>query len=455
MNNDEKRMAPEEIRATLGLGTVFSLRMFGMFMVLPVLTTYGMVLQGANEALLGIAIGIYGITQACFQIPFGLLSDKVGRKFIIITGLVIFVAGSIIAALSESIWGMILGRALQGSGAISAAVMALLSDLTREQNRTKAMALVGISFGITFAAAMVLGPILTHRFGLHSLFWLIAVLASLAIIVTLFYVPSPVTSLHHNRNSFNMKDLHGVFAHKQLMKLNISIFMLQLLLMSNFVALPVAMVAENFQAPQHWKAYLITMLISFITVLPFIIYGEKKRRIKQVFIFCVALIFCTELILISSRNSLWLIFLGIQCFFVAFNILEAFLPSLISKQAPANYKGTAMGIYSTFQFMGVGIGGSLSGWLMSLSSPTLVFCVCSVMALLWLLLSLTLQQPAYISNLKITVPESISWTKTKIEEIFNAQPGVVEATYNAEESVVYVKADTKKTTVDQFDNLVQ
>ncbi len=190
--NDYK-MTPGERRATWGLGTVFSLRMLGMFMVLPVLTTYGMALQGASEALIGIAIGIYGLTQAVFQIPFGLLSDRIGRKPLIVGGLAVFAAGSVIAALSDSIWGIILGRALQGSGAIAAAVMALLSDLTREQNRTKAMAFIGVSFGITFAIAMVLGPIITHKLGLHALFWMIAILATTGIALTIWVVPNSST----------------------------------------------------------------------------------------------------------------------------------------------------------------------------------------------------------------------------------------------------------------------
>ncbi|MGP4870956.1 MFS transporter, partial [Klebsiella pneumoniae] len=187
--NDNK-MTPGELRATWGLGTVFSLRMLGMFMVLPVLTTYGMALQGASEALIGLAIGIYGLAQAVFQIPFGLLSDRIGRKPLIVGGLLIFVLGSVIAALTDSIWGIILGRALQGSGAIAAAVMALLSDLTREQNRTKAMAFIGVSFGVTFAIAMVLGPIVTHQLGLHALFWMIAILATVGILLTLWVVPN-------------------------------------------------------------------------------------------------------------------------------------------------------------------------------------------------------------------------------------------------------------------------
>lgn len=220
--NDYK-MTPGELRATWGLGTVFSLRMLGMFMVLPVLTTYGMALQGASEALIGLAIGIYGLAQAIFQIPFGLLSDRVGRKPLIVGGLLVFVLGSIIAALSHSIWGIILGRALQGSGAIAAAVMALLSDLTREQNRTKAMAFIGVSFGVTFAIAMVLGPVITHALGLHALFWMIAVLATIGIALTLWVVPD---SKNHilNRESGMVKGCFSkVIAEPRLLKLNFGI----------------------------------------------------------------------------------------------------------------------------------------------------------------------------------------------------------------------------------------
>ena len=252
--NDNK-MTPGELRATWGLGTVFSLRMLGMFMVLPVLTTYGMALQGASEALIGLAIGIYGLAQALFQIPFGLLSDRIGRKPLIVGGLLIFVIGSIIAALSDSIWGIILGRALQGSGAIAAAVMALLSDLTREQNRTKAMAFIGVSFGVTFAIAMVLGPIVTHQLGLHALFWMIAGLASIGILFTLWVVPN---SHNHvlNRESGMVKGCFSkVLAEPKLLKLNFGIMCLHIMLMSTFVALPGQLEAagcpERAELPFH------------------------------------------------------------------------------------------------------------------------------------------------------------------------------------------------------------
>lgn len=335
--NDYK-MTPGELRATWGLGTVFSLRMLGMFMVLPVLTTYGMALQGASEALIGIAIGIYGLAQAIFQIPFGLLSDRIGRKPLIVGGLAVFVAGSVIAALSHSIWGIILGRALQGSGAIAAAVMALLSDLTREQNRTKAMAFIGVSFGITFAIAMVLGPIVTHSLGLNALFWMIAALATLGILLTIWVVPNSTNHVLNRESGMVKGSFSKVLAEPRLLKLNFGIMCLHILLMSTFVALPGQLADAGFPAAEHWKVYLATMVIAFAAVVPFIIYAEVKRRMKQVFLFCVGLIIVAEIVLWGAGQHFWELVIGVQLFFLAFNLMEALLPSLISKESPAGIK---------------------------------------------------------------------------------------------------------------------
>ncbi len=305
--------------------------MLGMFMVLPVLTTYGMALQGASEALIGIAIGIYGLTQAVFQIPFGLLSDRIGRKPLIVGGLAVFAAGSVIAALSDSIWGIILGRALQGSGAIAAAVMALLSDLTREQNRTKAMAFIGVSFGITFAIAMVLGPIITHKLGLHALFWMIAILATTGIALTIWVVPNSSTHVLNRESGMVKGSFSKVLAEPRLLKLNFGIMCLHMLLMSTFVALPGQLADAGFPAAEHWKVYLATMLIAFGSVVPFIIYAEVKRKMKQVFVFCVGLIVVAEIVLWNAQTQFWQLVVGVQLFFVAFNLMEALLPHLSVK----------------------------------------------------------------------------------------------------------------------------
>ncbi|MBI0217082.1 MFS transporter [Yersinia pestis] len=450
--NDNK-MTPLELRATWGLGTVFSLRMLGMFMVLPVLTTYGMALSGASEALIGIAIGIYGLSQAIFQIPFGLLSDRIGRKPMIIGGLLVFALGSIIAALSDSIWGIILGRALQGSGAIAAAVMALLSDLTREQNRTKAMAFIGISFGVTFAMAMVLGPIVTHAFGLQALFWGIAILALLGIVITLTVVPSANSHVLNRESSMVKGSVSKVLHNSRLLKLNFGIMCLHILLMSSFVALPQMMANAGLAPAQHWVVYLVTMLVSFAAVVPFIIYAEMKRRMKQVFMGCVAVLFIAEVVLWFAGQDLWIIIAGVQLFFIAFNVMEAILPSLISKESPAGYKGTAMGIYSTSQFIGVAIGGSLGGWIFGLEGADMVFAAGAIIALVWFAVSVTMQEPPYVSSLRITLSES-AVKNTTLEERLKAQPGVTEAVVVTAERSAYVKVDIKQTNRNQLEQLI-
>ncbi|WPU22068.1 MFS transporter [Cedecea neteri] len=451
--NDYK-MTPVELRATWGLGTVFSLRMLGMFMVLPVLTTWGMALQGASEALIGLAIGIYGLAQAVFQIPFGLLSDRIGRKPLIVGGLAIFVLGSIIAALSDSIWGVILGRALQGSGAIAAAVMALLSDLTREQNRTKAMAFIGVSFGVTFAIAMVLGPIITQALGLQALFWMIAVLATCGILITIWLVPNTETHVLNRESGMVKGCFRKVIMEPKLLKLNFGIMCLHIMLMSTFVALPGQLEQAGFPAAQHWKVYLCTMLISFVSVVPFIIYAEVKRRMKHVFVGCVAVLLIAEIVLWGAGPHFWDLVIGVQLFFLAFNLMEAILPSLISKESPAGYKGTAMGIYSTSQFIGVAIGGSLGGWLNGLFDSQTVFLAGAVLAMVWLFVSWTMQEPPYVSSLRIELPES-SVNDRHLRERLLAQPGVSEANIIPEERSAYVKIDSKLTNRYEIEQVVK
>lgn len=441
--NDTK-MTGMELRATWGLGTVFSLRMLGMFMVLPVLTTYGMALQGASEALIGLAIGIYGLAQAVFQIPFGLVSDRVGRKPLIVGGLLIFAFGSAIAALTDSIWGVILGRALQGSGAIAAVVMALLSDLTREQNRTKAMAFIGVSFGVTFAIAMVVGPIMTHAIGLSGLFWGITALALAGVALTLLVVPTAGAHTLNRESGIVRGSFGKVLANPQLLKLNVGIFCLHAMLISSFVALPPMMARAGFLPGDQWKVYLVTMLFSFAAVVPAIIYAEVKRRMKRVFLGCVTLLLVAELVLLAAGGHLWVMFAGIQVFFLAFNVMEAMLPSLISKESPAGYKGTAMGVYSTSQFLGVAFGGTLGGFLFQLQGDWLVFLAGAAIALTWWLVSITLREPPYVSSLRIALPDRMA-ADGQLAQRLQAQPGVTEVVVVPEERSAYVKVDTKQT----------
>jgi len=449
--NDNK-MTPLELRATWGLGTVFSLRMLGMFMVLPVLTTYGMALQGATEGLIGLAIGIYGLAQAIFQIPFGLLSDRVGRKPLIVGGLLVFVIGSIVAATTTSIWGIILGRALQGSGAIAAAVMALLSDLTREQNRTKAMAFIGISFGVTFAIAMVVGPIVTHLLGLHALFWMIAILATLGIVITLVIVPSSQDHVLNRESGMVLGSFRKVMANPKLLKLNAGILFLHILLMSSFVALPGEFEQAGFPAAEHWKVYLVTMLIAFVGVIPFIILAEVKRKMKLVFVSCVALLIVAELVLWQAGAHFWTLVVGVQLFFFAFNLMEAILPSLISKESPAGYKGTAMGIYSTSQFLGVAIGGSIGGWIFQHIDAQAVFLLGALIATGWLMLSFTMQEPPYVSSLRVVLQHATN--PQALEQRLRQATGVSNVLIIPEEHAAYIKIDSKQTNRQEIEKLI-
>lgn len=448
------QMTPEERKATWGLGTVFSLRMLGMFMVLPVLTTYGMSLAGASETLIGIAIGIYGLSQAIFQIPFGLLSDHIGRKPLIVSGLLIFILGSIIAAVTHSIWGVILGRALQGAGAIAAAVMALLSDLTREQNRTKAMAFIGISFGITFAIAMVAGPIITHAIGLSGLFGMIALLALLGIVITLWLIPTPHSHRLNRDSNIVRGEISKVLTNHKLLKLNFGIMCVHILLMSSFVAFPPLMEQAGLIRNEQWKVYLFTMLIAFVCVIPFIIYAEKQRKMKQVFQACIILMIAAEIILWYSGFNLWGIILGIQIFFISFNVMEALLPSLISKEAPAGYKGTAMGIYSTSQFLGVAIGGSLGGYLYSQDGASTVFAGCALIAFIWFLVSFTMKEPPYVSNLRIVLPQEIT-DLNALSHTLKQHNGIADVVIIADELTAYVKIDSKITNRTNIEQLIE
>ncbi|WP_314925760.1 MFS transporter [Aeromonas piscicola] len=446
-------MTRGERRATWALGSVFSLRMLGMFMVLPVLTTYGMSLAGASEALIGLAIGIYGMTQALFQIPFGLLSDRIGRKPLIVGGLLMFALGSVIAALTHSIWGVILGRALQGSGAISAAVMALLSDLTREQNRTKAMAFIGVSFGITFAIAMVTGPIITHSLGLSGLFWLIALLALGGIAITLWLVPTPTGHLLNRESSMVRGGMRTVLTNPRLLKLNLGILCVHTLLMSSFVALPPLLEQAGLPRDSQWQAYLVTMLVAFVSVVPFIIYAEKRRQMKRVFQACVLVMLIAEVVLWQAGLQLWGLLAGLQLFFIGFNVMEALLPSLISKESPPGYKGTAMGVYSTSQFIGVAIGGSLGGLLYSLGGGVLVFGSCALLALAWLGVSLTMQEPPYVSSLRIVLPAGVE-ASPALEQRIRACDGVSDVLLAPAEHSLYVKVDSKRLSRRDLESLV-
>ena len=442
-DHNSDAMNAQEKRAASGLSLVFAFRMLGMFMVLPVLATYGQDLIGQTPFLLGVAIGAYGLTQAFLQIPFGMLSDRFGRLPIIYLGLLIFAAGSVVAGMSDSVWGVIAGRVLQGAGAISAAVMALLSDLTREQHRTKAMAMIGISIGISFAIAMVVGPLVTRGFGLSGLFWFTAIMALLGIVIIAFIVPKPTQQVQTRESGVAKAALAATLRNPALLRLDFGIFVLHALLMASFIALPLALVEQGgLPKEEHWWVYLIALFVGFFAMLPFIIYSEKKRQMKRVFVGAVGVLMGTELFLWLFADSLTLLIIGTLAFFTAFNFLEASLPSLISKVSPAGAKGTAMGVYSTSQFLGAALGGMLGGWLFTVGGASLVFAGCAALAALWLIFAANMQEPPYVTSVRLSVsPAAMQDTQWLIA--LSAQAGVVDTILVAEEAAVYVKFDTQ------------
>ncbi|MDY0207927.1 MAG: MFS transporter [Pseudomonas sp.] len=442
-DHNSDAMNAQEKRAASGLSLVFAFRMLGMFMVLPVLATYGQDLTGATPFLLGLAIGAYGLTQALLQIPFGMLSDRVGRLPIIYLGLLIFAAGSVVAGMSDSVWGVIAGRVLQGAGAISAAVMALLSDLTREQHRTKAMAMIGISIGISFSVAMVVGPLVTRGFGLSGLFWLTAVMALLGMVIIAVAVPKPAQQVRHRESGVAKDALAATLSNVALLRLNFGIFVLHALLMASFIALPLALVDQGgLPKEEHWWVYLVALFVGFFAMLPFIIYSEKKRQMKRVFVGAISVLMVTELFLWLFADNLTLLIIGTLAFFTAFNFLEASLPSLISKVAPAGAKGTAMGVYSTSQFLGAALGGMLGGWLFSVGGASLVFAGCAVLAALWLIFAANMQEPPYVTSVRLPVSPA-AMQETQWLTALSSQAGVMDAVLVAEEAAIYVKFDTQ------------
>lgn len=394
MDNSD-RLTPAEKRASIGLASIFGLRMLGMFLILPVFALYAPTLEGGyDHFLVGMALGAYGLTQALLQLPFGILSDRIGRKKVIIGGLVIFALGSFVAAFSDNIYWVIAGRVIQGAGAISAAVTALLADLTREEHRTKAMAGIGITIGISFAISLVLGPVLNKLIGVPGIFALTGMLALLAIPVVRYYIPDPKASHFHADAEANPARLKDVLRDPQLLRLNYGIFALHAAQMAMFVAVPVMLLqGAGLPADHHWWVYLPVLLLSFILMVPAIIYGEKRDQLKPVFIGSVALMLVAQMSLMTAQASIWGLSAALLLYFIAFNVLEASLPSLISKLAPASAKGTAMGVYNTAQALGLFTGGALGGWLAKQYGFGASFAFCGVLMGGWLLLALGMQTP--------------------------------------------------------------
>lgn len=451
MSLNQEKMTSIEKRVAMSLSAIFASRMLGLFMVLPVFALYAEELEGFTPTLAGLAIGIYGLTQAIFQIPLGMLSDRIGRKPVIIGGLLIFAIGSVVAALADSITGVIIGRALQGAGAIASAIMALAADLTREEHRIKVMASIGMSIGLSFALALIFGPMLHGWFGVEGIFWITAILAMGGIMVAKLWVPNPVLSRFHRDAEVEISWFRQAISDPQLLRLDGGIFILHFILVSQFVVMPGIIRDElGFALELHWQLYLPVLFFAVLAMVPFIILAEKKRKIKQVLIGSIVILVISQFGLPLFTNSLVGFAIMLWLFFSAFNLLEASMPSLVAKMAPAAHKGTAMGAYSTSQFLGVFLGG-LTGGLLSESFGIAGVASFNIMLLLvWAGMAITMKRPLFYTSYLLNVGEVTEQEAQDIIKGLSQVAGVKDVTVIAEDGVAYLKIDKEQVNMDEL-----
>lgn len=427
-----------ERRSTFALSSIFALRMLGLFMIIPVFSVAGQSYQGATPALIGLAVGVYGLTQAILQIPFSLLADRFSRKPLVIIGLLLFALGGAVAAMSETIYGVIIGRAIAGGGAVSAVVMALLADVTREEQRSKAMAIMGMSIGVSFMLAFSLGPWLTSLVGISGLFWVTTIMG-LAAISMLFLVPK-ITRHHKNYQQGYLQQLKQVLKMGDLNRLHISVFALHLLLTAMFIYMPSQLIqVADIPLASHGWVYLPLLIISLFFAFPSIILAEKYRQMRGIFLTAIVGIVLGLLVLIFGFESKYILLLGLGLFFVAFNVMEALLPSWLSKSAPIQSKATAMGVNASSQFLGAFFGGMIGGQLLLLNNTSMGWGILTAIAVLWLLISFGLAQPRYLSSLVLALPESKQtdeWTSQLL-----AIRGIEEVVVMPDQQFAYVKID--------------
>jgi MFS family permease len=446
-------MDRQEYRAAGSLAAVFSVRLLGLFMIYPVFAAYAEGLAGANPYLIGEALGIYGLAQGLLQIPFGLLSDRIGRKRMIVLGLGLFAIGSALAAISTSIAGVIFGRVLQGSGAVGSVILALVADLTREESRTKAMAMVGITIGASFMIALVAGPIFAHFIGVSGIFWLMVGLAAIGIGITEFVVPNPIRVRHHRDAEAVPALIGSVLRNWELMRLDIGVFALHAMLTASFLVVP-GLLNATLAVPvnKQWVVYLPVLVVSVVVMVPAIIVAEKHRRMKGVFVASVAALALSQMLFYFGAGNFYVLIAALTIFFSAFNVMEASLPSLITKIAPPDAKGTAIGIYSSLQFLGIFVGGVIGGWAHLAGGTEAVFVLTTVMALVWLIAAATMRQPNYLTTRLVPIGDGRT-ADGDLAAKLRQLPGVAEAVIIADENVAYLKVDSKSFDVAQAEAL--
>lgn len=430
-----------ELRAAASIGLLYVIRMLGLFMVLPVLPLLGPDLEAATPALVGLALGIYGLSQACLQIPLGLVSDRVGRKPVIIGGLLIFVAGSIVAGMSESIYGVIAGRFLQGCGAVASTLLALMSDLTRIDQRSKSMAIIGMSIGGSFGVSLILGPLISNHFGLAGVFWFAAWAGLLGIVVVLAFIPTPRIRTHNLDSVVSVTRFRDVMKDASLLRADFSIFAVHYLLMSSFIAFPVLMRGTGvIEDSDHHFVYLTLLIISFIFMGPLMWLSDRRESSKEMLVSMVAILL-VSLVILANVDGIFGVLGAMMLFFMAFNLLEVILPSLVSRISPAGARGTAMGVYSTAQFFGAFVGGTAGGIILSWWDISYLMYANAVMCGIWFLIGVTMKKPADMSSRTIRIPKDAEAGAIDVLEALSSVDGVLDVVVIEEEGIAYLKVD--------------
>lgn len=436
----ESKLNAAERRSASALAAIFGLRMLGLFLIMPVLAVYGTVYPDYSPMLVGLAIGAYGLTQALLQIPMGMLSDRLGRKPVILFGLTVFFVGSVVAAQADTLTWVVVGRTLQGAGAIAGAVLALAADSAREEQRPKVMAFIGMGIGLSFVLALIIAPILGEHIGISGLFWLTAGLTFLSILAVLTALPKPLHQTHSRDVLPVPEEMKGLFKNGQLMRLNLGVLVLHLVLTAWFVVLPSALVEAGLAGKYHSWLYLPAMLLSFAIMVPWMLRCIKQQKIIQGVQGAIVVMVVAVTLFLLTFDQLWLIMLAVLVFFVGFNFLESNLPALLSQHAPAGSKGSASGIYTTFQFMGAFLGGSLGGVIAQLFGLKAVMLFGNTLLLCWFIISLGMQQIA--RTLRITIPLEKALNHAQCNELtslLKTQSGVEDVVVIGEEQVIYLK----------------
>lgn len=451
----DSAMTPFERRASIGLASIYGLRMLGLFIILPIFALYAEDIPGGqSHFLIGVALGAYGLTQAILQIPAGWLSDRYGRKPIIIVGLLLFAAGSFIAASADDIYWIIAGRVVQGAGAINAAVMALTADLTREEQRTKAMALIGITIGVTFSISMVLSPILFRLIGMSGIFVLTGILAFASIAMVLWFIPNPAIKHFHSTTQASSSKLKDVLRNKDLLRMDFGVFTLHAILMSVFMQIPFILRADGIDIQHQWIVYLPVMLVAFALMIPPILIAERQGKMKQVFMASIGVAALAQLGILFWQDSVWGVAFSLIVFFAAFNVLEATQPSIVSKIAPLDAKGTAMGVFSSVQFLGAFFGSAMGGLLMQIYGGDAVLVFAVIMLMLWLFVASSMHPPKPLTTKMYHLRKMTEEEARTMKQSLAQLRGVEEVLIVVDEQIACVKVEISGFDEDGVEQLV-